>query len=205
MTQEDLARRMFVTRQTISNWESGKSNPDLSSLERLSEVFDIDVIELIYGPNHHIYKRYQKRYILTAAICLTVIIAVIVLEKTVYCDMLDKFEQYFKDGFMISLYVVSVRPAAFFAFGMFLAAVCSFWMDLRLKTIPLRIVLVISVIFLTTSLVIIMERIFLLVAPEYLNNMLFLKIYTSDIVKALFIIVVPLLSGVGLFLGTNRK
>ena len=32
MTQEDLAEKMFVSRQTISNWENDKSYPDIHSL-----------------------------------------------------------------------------------------------------------------------------------------------------------------------------
>ena len=43
MTQEDLAEKFHVTRQTISNWENGKSYPDLESLILISEQFDISV------------------------------------------------------------------------------------------------------------------------------------------------------------------
>lgn len=43
MTQEDLAEKLHVTRQTISNWEHGKSYPDLESLVLISGQFDISV------------------------------------------------------------------------------------------------------------------------------------------------------------------
>lgn len=33
MTQEDLAEKLFVTRQTVSAWETGKAQPDLETLE----------------------------------------------------------------------------------------------------------------------------------------------------------------------------
>ena len=48
-SQEELAERIYVTRQTISNWENGKSYPDLQSLLRLSEVFDVSLDRLIKG------------------------------------------------------------------------------------------------------------------------------------------------------------
>ena len=48
-SQEDLAEKIYVTRQTISNWENSKSFPDLNSLIRMSDIFDITVDELVKG------------------------------------------------------------------------------------------------------------------------------------------------------------
>ena len=50
MTQEDLAEKLFVTRQTVSAWETGKAQPDLETLERIAVVLGVEVTELIYGP-----------------------------------------------------------------------------------------------------------------------------------------------------------
>mgnify|MGYP005783589299 CR=1 FL=1 len=36
LSQEELAGKIFVTRQTISNWENGKNYPDVNSLVLLS-------------------------------------------------------------------------------------------------------------------------------------------------------------------------
>jgi len=49
LTQQDLAEKMYVTRQTISNYENGKSNPDMESLEQLTKIFGVDIDTLIYG------------------------------------------------------------------------------------------------------------------------------------------------------------
>jgi len=49
LSQEDLASRVYVSRQTISNWENDKSYPDVSSLVLLSEIFQISLDELIKG------------------------------------------------------------------------------------------------------------------------------------------------------------
>jgi len=40
-SQQELATRLLVTRQTISKWELGRSYPDLESLVRLSQLFDV--------------------------------------------------------------------------------------------------------------------------------------------------------------------
>ena len=49
LSQEHLAEKIFVTRQTISNWENDKSYPDLNSVIRMSELFNITVDELVKG------------------------------------------------------------------------------------------------------------------------------------------------------------
>lgn len=41
LTQEDLAVRLHVVRQTISKWEKGLSVPDAALLVRLSEVLEV--------------------------------------------------------------------------------------------------------------------------------------------------------------------
>lgn len=49
LSQEQLAQNIYVTRQTVSNWETGKSYPDIHSLLLLSRLFDVTVDQLIKG------------------------------------------------------------------------------------------------------------------------------------------------------------
>ncbi len=49
MSQEALAEKVYVSRQTISNWETGKNYPDIHSLLILSNVFNVSLDELIKG------------------------------------------------------------------------------------------------------------------------------------------------------------
>lgn len=48
-SQETLAERAYVSRQTISNWENEKSLPDVHSLLILSDIFSVSLDELIKG------------------------------------------------------------------------------------------------------------------------------------------------------------
>jgi len=49
MSQEELAEEIFVSRQTVSNWETEKSYPDVHSLLLLSSLFGVSLDQLIKG------------------------------------------------------------------------------------------------------------------------------------------------------------
>ena len=49
LSQEALADKVYVSRQTVSNWENDKSYPDVKSLVLLSEVFAVSLDQLIKG------------------------------------------------------------------------------------------------------------------------------------------------------------
>lgn len=49
MSQEELANKIFVTRQTVSNWETNKNYPDIHSLLLMSSLFKISLDQLVKG------------------------------------------------------------------------------------------------------------------------------------------------------------
>lgn len=49
LSQDELAERIFVSRQSISNWENSKAYPDIRSLLLLSEVFSVSLDQLVKG------------------------------------------------------------------------------------------------------------------------------------------------------------
>lgn len=63
MTQDQLAEKLFVSRQTVSNYEMGRSNPDIDMLVRIAEIFETDVNNLIYGPPPQENRRGQIMYL----------------------------------------------------------------------------------------------------------------------------------------------
>ncbi|WP_270642144.1 helix-turn-helix transcriptional regulator [Paraclostridium sordellii] len=48
-SQDDLAKQLNISRQAISKWETGESQPDVDKLLVMSEIFDITLDELIKG------------------------------------------------------------------------------------------------------------------------------------------------------------
>ncbi|WP_436855500.1 helix-turn-helix transcriptional regulator [Staphylococcus caeli] len=49
LSQETLAEKLYVSRQTISNWENDKSYPDIHNLLMLSSLFDVSLDDLVKG------------------------------------------------------------------------------------------------------------------------------------------------------------
>lgn len=49
MSQEELANKIFVTRQTVSNWETNKNYPNIHSLLLMSSLFKISLDQLVKG------------------------------------------------------------------------------------------------------------------------------------------------------------
>ena len=49
MSQDELAGKAFVSRQTISNWENGKFYPDVQSLATIADLFGTSIDDLVKG------------------------------------------------------------------------------------------------------------------------------------------------------------
>lgn len=49
LTQEEVAKKLSVTRQTLSNWENEKSYPDLDQLLKLSDIYHFSIDSLLRG------------------------------------------------------------------------------------------------------------------------------------------------------------
>lgn len=81
LTQDALANKLYVTRQTVSGWENGRTQPDIEMLVKIAEILQVDVEEIIYGEkrfkNEEEKKQNTKR-ILTAifSIIASILIAV---------------------------------------------------------------------------------------------------------------------------------
>ena len=50
LTQEQMAQRVNITRQAISRWETGETQPDTQMLEVLSKEFDVSINTLLGSP-----------------------------------------------------------------------------------------------------------------------------------------------------------
>lgn len=50
LTQEELAEKVYVTRQAVSRWETGETLPNTATLNLLSKLFDVSINTLLGSP-----------------------------------------------------------------------------------------------------------------------------------------------------------
>ena len=94
MTQEDLAARIHATRQTVSNYETGRSRPDVDTLSLLAEVLECDVEQLLSGKTHpRLDPQERKRLLWSAGLTAALIV--------LYCLLRAIFDPILRERYMI--------------------------------------------------------------------------------------------------------
>lgn len=90
LTQEDLAKKLFVTRQAVSKWETKSVLPDLKILSFVHQLFDVPLDEIMYGRvknwGEHPVRRNEADYLMALGNEKRYIKTI---EKKGYYDILD--------------------------------------------------------------------------------------------------------------------
>ena len=89
LTQTQASESLMVSRQTISNWENGKSLPDILSVIRMSELYQISLDELLKGDKAMMDKiekdieisKTEKKIIKYARISILVGVIILILDN----------------------------------------------------------------------------------------------------------------------------
>lgn len=101
MSQEDMAEMFNVSRQTISNWENSKSYPDLETIVKISDSFNIsldillkeDLIMVKTFDNEVKSTRKYARVLMVIAIVFALLIGSFVVYSCVYFNTRSKLEK----------------------------------------------------------------------------------------------------------------
>lgn len=119
-SQEEMAEKLYVTRQTISNYETGKSRPDVDTLIRIADIYGVDVNQLIYGENEMTRDEVIRRNV-RIGICATLIVAM-----AVFIHWFDGYSRIIagrtSDLTWRALFIDVMRPLMSIAIGVF--AIC---------------------------------------------------------------------------------
>ncbi|MQS53610.1 helix-turn-helix transcriptional regulator [Companilactobacillus mishanensis] len=83
LTQDDVAEKLHVSRQTVSNWETGKTIPDSDSLTAISDLYNISIDDLM-KPDLDLKKSSEDNYsAIIAGIGMLVVISGMFLHDSI--------------------------------------------------------------------------------------------------------------------------
>lgn len=202
-TQEDLAEALHVTRQTVSGWETGRTEPDIETLTAMAEFLQIDVGSLIQGTVKKSYQAMQKKYIVWS-----VILGLIVLGGVAaYLWLKPWIINYQRKTFDVVpqfLYLTGIVPLWHAAGGAFAPCLLSLWLDLRIKKHWNLIALSLGIAAMIPAFVTALQFLLWNLPKNGTSELTLWFPFVMMESRLLWIVILPFFGGGGLFLGINR-
>lgn len=114
LSQVEFAEIFHVSRQTVSNWENNKNYPDMDTLKKISDRFDVsfdellkDDVELIREIDKDKKKAGKVKWLALAAVILAAVIVVYIIlpkaVKSVCYDPTETAASYYEEGYDIEM------------------------------------------------------------------------------------------------------
>ena len=107
LTQEELADKLYISRQAVSNWETGKDAPSVDNVKDISKIFDVSIADIYAGEEikdkqtlneiiHSLVTMEMKksRKILLFSSIIMFILIVICIELILYNSLYEKKLEY---------------------------------------------------------------------------------------------------------------
>lgn len=132
LTQEELAERLFVTRQTVSNYETGKTRPDVDTILKIAEILETDANTVFYGPATPPDQKAAYRKLIIGGIVLVLLVAALV-----YLTPIAKYLKSYRYLMGLNSFLLAVlNPVILFLFGWLL--MCGLSLLLKFKPLAGR-------------------------------------------------------------------
>lgn len=208
-TQEQIAEKIGVTRQAVSRWEQGYTQPDMEMLVTLSEVLQVDAEALAFGKNAKQYKQFQNRYL----VCLTAALlsaAAVFLATTLLGPVIKAWvnNHYMGNFVYFWAFQLLLPPIGWSSLGFGIAALVSLLYNTCLCKQWRMTAFVLGLIAITPSLLVIVDSALAIWIPGYsvhITFALYFKTISLPALKHLLYAFFPVVSGMLLFLGFNKK
>lgn len=209
LTQEQLAQSVNVTRQAISRWERGRTEPDLATLIVLAKILNVGTEELVSGRKNMCYNRFQKKYLVCTIVCFSIVLIVFLLQiivsplvKKQVVTSHEGAEAYYLT-FQLLLPAIGHISLGILA-GAFTALFCKIYLNKPWR----KAVLVLGWISVLASMLVILDYVVAILIPGYnplIITLSFFSIMRSQLMRSLLFVILPIISGVLLFLGFNKE
>ena len=143
LTQDELAEKLSVTRQAVSNWENGKTEPDIETLTKIAQIFDISIDELVDGIPKGIKELRGKKSHLYIGIGFTVFYVISSLLMIIFEKPLHDYVNSTYDVFYSAFSVLVWKPLTVVSAGIGISALISYISGLYMENKNLRVVFLI--------------------------------------------------------------
>ena len=196
-TQDQLAEVLHVTRQTVSSWETGRSEPDLETLSAISEALGVGLDELI---SLKTYIKGQMKYTIIAAVSGAITLAGLALKLFLEPALLLEQSRHYnaKPLFLFRYVAMPVFAAAFAVLVLSLLALdrdISFSGKRKKSFLIAGIVLAVPWVITAVPIILFdLDGLKLLIPWKFLIRE----------TRFIYTLMLPFLSGLCLFLGINR-
>ena len=204
-SQEDLAEKMFVSRQTVSSWETDRSRPDVDTLKTLADVFGTDVNDLIYGSPKGSYQRFQLKFLNAVIICMIILVIMGIIRGIILPNWFEvRGRKYIVGPSNLVLPLIS-EAIIFFVAGYLNTSFVSLWVDCRSR--KAKHTLLIGTLLMLPSLLLILAFVLWYI---FQDNPLSVRLFILFSIRKRWLRVplfwaFPLVSGILLFLFFNKQ
>ena len=87
LTQKELADKLGVTYQAVSKWENGKNIPDMAVLKEISNIFNVNIDEIISGEkNDNVKKNKVLPLVIIGILVVLVIVQIVIIINNEHHD-----------------------------------------------------------------------------------------------------------------------
>lgn len=206
LTQEQLSEKLHVTRQSVSGWELGRTEPDFETAGRLAEIFGTNVSSLL-GEEKPPYPRFQKQFVIGFAVCAGLLLTVFGLELGLFAYWRKLALHDYGVALYAALWKLTVPPLLWYLAG--LGAVCFFawWMPVRCGK-RARLALFLGALLLGLPVFILMTQYLAVTLGDFTGTRVWLAPFLRfPAGRTAIQIILPVLSGIcmGLFACTERR
>ena len=207
-TQSDLAQALHVTRQTVSSWETGRSEPDIETLTAMAEYLQTDVTALIYGPKAPPYQIMQKKYRVWCIVLGVIALGGVAAHLWLRPWLIGSAERTY-NGVPLALYQTALVPLCFAAAGALLPCFLSLWTNTALKKPWRTVALILGVAAIVPALSCALQFAAWNPAPDGSGTSA-LRLWFPFVLQgrngpSFWTCAMPFLCGICLFLGCNRE
>jgi len=208
MTQEQLAESINVTRQAVSCWERGRTEPDIATLIALSKVLNVDAEELIFGRKTKRYDRFQKKYLVCAITSLSLVLIVLLLRLTLDSYLETQINMsYIGKEVHFFIFRLLIPYLGNVSLGVFIVSLVALFYKVCLWGWWRRGAFFLGLTAALPSLLVIADSLFAMTMPTYkapFTYAIFVCTIPSQPIQMLLFDLLPILSGVLLFLSFDN-